>query len=608
MAGIAGSRASTTPADLAGEPPRAVSFAIRPSHVRALLWLRWKITLRGYARSWQRVVGLIFALLFIIPAAGGIASLTAFGYLTTPYAFATQILFVVVALLYLIWAALPLLQYTLNEGLDVTKLVIYPVTRGEQMVSLVIATLLDISTLFILAFYIAILVGFHATPLAAAVTLVALVAIYIHTVGLSQLVLAALMGLLRSRRYRDLTVVVFALFGSVCSFSQVFFSRFFTTLARGSRTLDTESLHVERILHWTPPGMAAQAIVDANAGDYLRALPWLLASLALIPVLLAAWAFVLDRGITNAESGGAGRSRRRRIAAAPAVAVGPSAGSTATSPVSLREAGQGVRSAARGWRPISRPALAFTQKEARYLWRDPQLKAALISVLFATVFILVPNIFGGGRNGNGEFVTFLSGPRSVLIAPIPALLAVLTFALNALGMERQGLQTLFLFPVRPLDVFYGKNLFVGAFAMALGAVLTVIKAWLTGGWEYIPVALAAALAAVLVMLGCGNITSVLSPFRWRQMRMGETSTLATENGCLRSIVSLVAMFVTAILVIPTIAAVALPLFLNHPEYMLVTLPASIVYAAFFYQVATRSIAPVMLRRAPEILAVTVREA
>src|SRR5690348_5652652 len=483
MAGIAGSRAaSSAPADLAGEPPPAVSFAIRPSHVRALLWLRWKITLRGYARSWQRVVGLIFALLFIIPAAGGLASLTAFGYLTTPYAFATQILFVVVALLYLIWAALPLLQYTLNEGLDVTKLVIYPVTRGEQMVSLVIATLLDISTLFILAFYIAILIGFHATPLAAVVTVVALVAIYIHTVGLSQLVLAALMGLLRSRRYRDLTVIVFALFGSVCSFSQVFFSRFFTSLARGSRTLDTESLHVERVLHWTPPGMAAQAIVDANAGDYLHALPWLLASLALIPALLAAWAFVLDRGITNAETAGAGRSRRRRIVA-PAVA----AGSTATSPVSLRQADQGVRSAADGWRPISRPALAFTQKEARYLWRDPQLKAALISVLFATVFILVPNIFGGGRNGNGEFVTFLSGPRSVLVAPIPALLAVLTFALNALGMERQGLQTLFLFPVRPLDVFYGKNLFVGAFAMALGAVLTVIKAWLTGGWEFIPV-------------------------------------------------------------------------------------------------------------------------
>ena len=604
MAGIAGSGASTTPAaHLVSKPPRAVSFAIRPSHVRALLWLRWKITLRGYARSWQRVVGLIFALLFIIPAAGGLASLTAFGYLTTPYAFATQILFVVVALLYLIWAALPLLQYTLNEGLDVTKLVIYPVTRGEQMVSLVIATLLDISTLFILAFYIAIVVGFHATPLAAVVTLIALFAIYIHTVGLSQLMLAALMGLLRSRRYRDLTVVVFALFGSVCSFSQIFFSRFFTTLARGSRTLDTESLHVERVLHWTPPGMAAQAIVDANAGDYLHALPWLLASLALIPALLAAWAFVLDRGITNAETAGAGRSRRRRIAV-PAVAVD----STATSAFPLREGGQGVRSASRGWRPISRPALAFTQKEAIYLWRDPQLKAALISVLFATVFILVPNIFGSGRNGNGEFVTFLSGPRSVLVAPIPALLAVLTFALNALGIERQGLQTLFLFPVRPLDVFYGKNLFVGAFAMALGAVLTIIKAWLTGGWVYVPVALAAALAAVLVMLGCGNITSVLSPFRWRQMRMGETSTLATENGCLRSIVSLVAMLVTAILVIPTIAAVALPLFLNHPEYMLVTLPASIVYAAFFYQVATRSIAPVMLRRAPEILAVTVREA
>src|SRR5262249_34194163 len=152
-----------------------------------------------YARSWQRVVGLVLGLLFLIPVAGGLTLLTATGYVELGRPAATQLLFGVVALLYLIWAVLPLLQYSLNEGLDVTKLQIYPLTRGEQMVSLVLATFFDLGTLFLLALYAAIFIGWHATSVAAIITLIALALAYIHTVSLSQLILAALMGLLRSR-------------------------------------------------------------------------------------------------------------------------------------------------------------------------------------------------------------------------------------------------------------------------------------------------------------------------------------------------------------------------------------------------------------------------
>src|SRR5262249_25008351 len=156
------------------------------------------------------VLGLVFTLLLFVVFASvaGVGSVAA--YLNLPRPTAAQVLFGVLGVLYVIWAVLPLLQYTLNEGLDVTKLQAYPLTRGEQMTSLVLATLFDVSALFILALYAAMVIGWHATPLAAIVTVVALVAAYVHTVGFSQLVLAALMGLLRSRRYRDLAVVFFA--------------------------------------------------------------------------------------------------------------------------------------------------------------------------------------------------------------------------------------------------------------------------------------------------------------------------------------------------------------------------------------------------------------
>ena len=316
MAGIA-SETQSNPTATSSSSPSGLSFAIHPKHVSTLLWLRWKLTLRGYTHNTGRVVGLVFMLLFLVPALGGLAFLSLLGYNGLSHQSAAALLFLVISGIYLIWAVLPLLFYTLNEGLDVTKLQIYPLTRGEQMVALVLATLLDISTLFIVFFYAAILVGWHNTPVALAITAVALVAAYIHTVSLSQLTLAVLMGLLRTRRYRDVSIVIFGLFGVACSFGSQFVARVIPSLTGANGAPQLAQVAVGPYLHWTPPGMAAQAIISASEGQYASALVWLGGSLLLIPLVLALWAWVLDRGITNAETAaGGGASRRRRPVAA----------------------------------------------------------------------------------------------------------------------------------------------------------------------------------------------------------------------------------------------------------------------------------------------------
>ena len=599
MARIASSAVSPTSQQPHPTGLRAASFAIHPAHVRTLLWLRFKLTLRRYTRGWQQLVGLIFGLLFLIPTAGGLALVTALGYTQLSRPAAVQLLFAAVTALFILWALLPLLQYSLNEGLDVTKLQIFPLTRGEQMISLVLATFLDIGILFILALYVAVFIGWSASPAAAIVTVVALVLAYVHTVGFSQLILAALMGLLRSRRFRDLTVILFAIIGSICSLSGQIFPRIFASSVPGPSSITTDpnaalaSLHLDQLLRWTPPGMAVQAIVNADRGDYLGALPWLLGSLVLVPLLLYVWAVVLDRGITNAETAGAASSRRRR---AP-VAITVEGARPAAAPVAI----------SRRPRTVSRVALSIARKDVRYLWRDPQLKAALISVLIASFVVLASTVLGvGSSDGYGSPSSI--GPGAVFFAPLSSLIVVLSFGLNSLGMERQGLQTLFLFPVKPLDILWGKNIFVGSLAGVIALTLTLIAAAVTGGWTYVPLALAATAAAILVMLGCGNVTSVLFPFRWRQMRMGETSTVSTENGCLRSIISMLTMLVTAILLLPVAAALAIPLVLNHSEWLIGTLPAAILYGAALHQTASRLIAHALLRRAPDILSVTVRDA
>jgi ABC-2 type transport system permease protein len=550
--------------------------------VRALFWLSARLRLRGYTRNWQQTVGLVVLLALLVPLAiaAGVSTWVGYTLLNPPYK--VELLFVVLSGLYLLWAILPLLQYTLNEGLDVTKLQTYPVTRAEQMVALVLVTLMDVGTLFIVGLFVAILIGWSANPIAIAFTFAALVFAYIHIVSLSQLILATLMGLLRSRRYRDLTIILFAFIGAACSFS----GQLISYALRGSDLSSFATLPIADYLRWTPPGMAAQAIVRANDGAYAEAALWLVALVALVPLIITLWAFMLDRGITTAEAGGASRGGRRAATSATPAAASLPAARPARSRRSL----------------IPAPALAIAGKDVRYFWRDPQLKAMILSSLLILVFIFLPRLTAGSeafRSGLGSY--------AVYVAPLPAIFLALNLSLNAFGLERQAAQTLFLFPVRPLYVLWGKNLAVGLVAVLALLVATFGLAALSGSWDEAPVAFTVGIAGMLVTVGCGNITSILLPSRVRQMRTGENR-ISGENGCLRALLAGVALTIVWILLVPVAAAVALPLFLGRGDLLPLTLVASVLYAAALYQVATWLIAPVMFKRAPEILEIVARDA
>ncbi|HEX6819660.1 MAG TPA: hypothetical protein VF120_14885 [Ktedonobacterales bacterium] len=563
-------------------------------HLGTLLGLAWTLRLRGYTRNWRAAIGLAFTLLFfLLPVGAGAALLTGLGYVALPRPAATQLLFGALLVLYIAWAALPLLQYSVNEGLDVTKLQIYPVTRTEQMLTLVLATLFDLTGLVILGVFAGVVIGWHATPLSLAVTLVALVFAYVHTVTLSQLLLAALMGMLRSRRYRDLSIIIFVVMTSACSLSAQILPRVLNFSNPGAVT----SLRLDNYVWWTPPGMAAQAITQADAGNYAIAGAWLAALIALVPVLLYIWARVLDRGITTAEMAGAGGSRRTRRRASPTPA--PASASTARPgaiPATQTHARRGLLSGA---------ALAITGKDLHYFWRDPQMKAAVFSSLLVLVYLFIPFFFNSPDRANG-FASNPFSPIQVLFAPLPALFITLSFSMNAFGYERAGAQTLFLLPVRPLDIFWGKNLAVATLAGVVGVGATIGIAALTGGWGYVPIALGVGLAGILVVLGCGNVISVLLPFRVRQMRMGQAR-FSSDNGCLRGLLSFVTMLLVMALLLPVVAAVAIPLFVGEPAWVVPALAGGILYGLLLYQLATRLIAPQVHRRAPDILAVVARD-
>src|SRR5947209_11524822 len=285
-------------------------MVLHADKLRWLFWLRWKMLLRGFTRDKGRVIGLVLLLLFGLPFVIGIAALTFLAYRHLPSPANMEVLFLVLAAVYLLWAVLPLLEYTINEGLDISKLALFPLTRAELMVSLLFSTLLDVPTVGLLLIFAAVVAGWAISLPVVLMVLLTMLVFYVQVIGTSQLILALLMRTLQSRRFRDLSIILVALFSSSCYL--------FQQLAL--RGLGSEHLleHLEQqpfssYLPWFPPGMAARAIEQAVIGNWGISFVWLGVLLATGVLILYLWQLIVERGLTAAESGGTVRTRQRKV-------------------------------------------------------------------------------------------------------------------------------------------------------------------------------------------------------------------------------------------------------------------------------------------------------
>lgn len=559
-------------------------MVIHRDKLRWLFWLRWKLFLRSFARDRARIITTIVMLVFGLPLYGGIAVVTFLGSRFLDYPANAELLFLILTAVYLIWMVLPLLEFTVNEGLDVSKLMLFPLTRPELMVSLLFSTLLDIPMFGLILVFIAVVAGWAVSAPVALFALVAILIFYAQVVGMSQLVLALLMRTLQSRRFRDLSIILVALLSSSCYIVE---QLVFRGLGPGSGNIVTNLEHASfgTYLQWLPPGMAARAIQQAYIGNWGASLLWLVVSLGTCMLVLYLWSVVLERGLSTPEVGGPAHSRRHR-AARSAEAV------PATS----------VRIPGASRRISTAQIIAITVKELKYFWRDPQLKALLFSSLYIVVVLLIGPFFNTRSAGAGwQSLTFS--------APLAAFFAMLTLSYNTLGLERQGLTTLFLFPVPPRRILFGKNLAVAILGAIELVVLELLSAFLAHDWNLMLPVLVVGLAGIAVVLGCGNFSSIFLPQRMRQMQRGlmATGSSAGNAGCTRALMSMGMMLVTLVILLPVGLALLLPLFFHVQWVWIFSIPAAMIYAIAFYLVVTSLVAPYMLRRAPEILAITTRE-
>ena len=557
-------------------------MVIHTDKLRWLFWLRWKTLMRGYTRNPLSIIGSIFMLLFIVFFAGAVAVGTFFAYRLLPSPANSEVLYLVLTAVLLLWIVLPLLEFTANEGLDASKLILFPLTRAELMVSLLFSTLLDIPTIGLVLVLVAVIAGWAVSVPVAILACVTMLVFYMQVVGISQLVLALFMRVLQGRRFRDLSIIIIAIFTSSCYLIQQF-------VLGGTRILhlydNLQSASFSPYLQWLPSGLAARSITQAVQGNWGASIAMLGLLLLTSVLTLYLWQFVLQRSLSASEVGGSARVRNRRRQQTAVVAAGVQPASTSM------------------WGRIIPPQVsALALKELKYFWRDPQLKAMMFqSVIYVAIFLVAPllNPSSSRFGGNGYVL---------LITPLIVLLFMLTLSLNTLGLERQSLTTLFLFPVAPQRILWGKNLAVVTLGIVELVVLISIGAFLSHAWNFVLPVLIGGLAGMGVTLGCGNFTSVYFPQYMRQMQRGFRATGQTSQaGCLRAVMSFVMLVVTLILLIPVALALGLPMIFHVEWIWSITIPLTLVYGIAFHQIATRLVAPRMLEQAPEILAITTRE-
>ncbi len=559
---------------------------VHSDKLRWLFWLRWKSFIRNYTRSSGRIgriVGVVFLVLFGLPFMGGIAVATYFGYRLLPPPANAEILFIVLTGIYLLWIVLPLLEFTVNEGLDISKLALFPLTRAELMLSLIFTSLLDVPTIGLLIVLGAVVAGWAVSLPLALMAFLTMVIFYAQVVGISQLVLALLARVLQSRRFRDLSIILIGIFSSSCYLFQQFVLRglglvhIYDNLKAGA---------ISPYLQWFPPGMAARTIQRASQGDWGTSVLWLGGLLATTVLVLYLWQLVVERGLTASESGNSSSVRRRKTEHATLMPV-----STSTSSGLVE-------------RIMASQFFSIAVKDIKYYRRDPQL-LRLVFQSFISMFVLIAvTLFN--TSGSGRIVV---GSWAVMVAPLYALFALTSFSYNVLGMERQSLTSLFLFPVNPKQVLWGKNIVVFTIGLIEVTLLVLVSAYVSNGWHLVLPALAIGIAGIGVILGCGNFSSIFFPQRMSQGRRGfqTNNNLSSEGGCLRAIMSLAVLAVMAVLLLPVAAGLVLPVFYHVEWIWALTVPASLLYSAAFYIIVTNAVAPRMLTRTPEILAVVTRE-
>ena len=541
---------------------------------RVLLRLKLSLVASSFRRGWQPLVGVVLAAVTTLPAAAlGAAGLVLVGRVAEP-GVAADVVVVVFTLLVGGWLLGPLVAFGMDETLDPARLQLLPVRPVQLLPGLALASLLGVPGVACVLLLAGVPAGLvPAGPGALLVVAGTLVELALCVLGGRALV-TVLSGLLRSRRGRDaaalggaLVVAVLVLLVQVpnlvrlASVSSPDGAEVGVELGVSEGALDQLRGALSAagtVLSALPPGWAARAVAAGAQGTLLEGVAWLAAALAAAALAAWVWLGALQRQWSGAGAGGSAASLDDDD-----LPLGPTR---------LLPAG---------------PLAAAAAKDLRYQQRSPQVRAQMLP---AVVLVLAFSTAGAWR---------LDDPRTVLLsAAAPAVLGFT--ALNLLGPDRGAFVTVLLAGGEARAELAGRVLALACVVAPVGLVAALALAAGTGGWAWLPVALALHAAVLGVSLGVGAVVSVLAPM---PLADRSTNVFASNAGAGLGVVLAAVVGATADLVLLAVPLllVVLPALLA-PTLLWVTAPAAVVWGAAGLALGLHVGGGLLARRGPEVLA------
>lgn len=458
--------------------------------------------------------------------------------------------------LFLAWVLLPIVAFSSDETLDPARLAHLPLSRRQLASGLLAASLVGIPAICTAAALSGALVGFARGPAGTLLVLASIVTDLCLCVVASRAVTTALSGLLRSRRGRDVSVLVFSLLGVA----------YWGLRAAGAslvhRVGRSGLLTLGHVLRWAPPGLAGHALADAQRGRLGFAAAEVGAAAIVVLLLARWWAGSIERALVSADSpleqhhgGLADLFPRPWAALLPRTGLG-----------------------------------AVAAKELRSFWRDPRRRAQWVSTVAIGCGLPLWVVLRGTA----------THPSAVLAAVAVAGLAGLS-GMNQLGYDGSAMWMNVIAGNDMRGDLAGRNVATLAITLPLVVLDAVVLATVEGGWGYVALAICLALGGLGVLFAIGDVVSVRAPVPLPESRTNAWASGASGRGCLAGLLQLVAMAVGGVLLLPVLVLVAVGLG-SWPPALAVAAVVAPVYGAFIWRVGLGIAARDVYWRQPELLA------
>jgi ABC-2 type transport system permease protein len=543
-------------------PATAVSGAGQVPRMRDFVRLKLRIMRNVMRGSGQRIA------LFVAAILGGLwAAMTGFGFFAVGGSSADPDIRTLVAafggaVLVLAWLLLPLLFFGVDETVDPARFALLPLRRRTLATGMLAAACVGIPPLVTLLASTGLLVGAAVRGgwAAALFTPVALVVGLLLCVVASRAVTSAFATMLRSRKVRDLAVIVIAVLASSIGPAQLLIS----SLVEGGSL--TAAGRFARVLGWTPLGAPYAAVADAIDGRWAYACGKLAIAVLSIGLLLWWWSFTIESAMVGASS--TSGSADAGVAAPGASAV----------------AGL-VPRALRGL-PAS-PALAIMSREWRYWWREPRRRAGLVSLVMASV--VVP--FTTRLAISGDATGGLPLPLSLSFA---GLLVGMAQA-NQFGADGTAYGAHLLAGVPGRIDLRARGATLALLGLPTLLVVAVVLAVVTNGLGQLTPGIGALVAAFGVSLSVAALVSVLAPYPMPE----STNAFAVNSGgsATKGLLAFAGLFVTMGLVSPVLIMYGyLP-----DDLTWLILPIGVVWGVGALLLATYIAGDILDRRGPAVL-------